>query len=81
MDGVFTYDAGVDVQKRTADDGSHNGRSDGAAGGGIMARKALGPLRRDGLAWSDWMPQAGITPGAIERTGGYPEPVDNLRGA
>ena len=42
--------------------------------------KALSPLRRDGLAWSDWMSQAGIMPVAVESTGEYWEPVDNLGG-
>jgi hypothetical protein len=46
-----------------------------------MEVKALGPLTRDGLAWSDWMPQAGIMHVAMESAGEYWEPVDNLIGS
>jgi hypothetical protein len=38
------------------------------------------PAERDGLAWSDWMPQAGIMTVAMESTGEYWELVDNLSG-
>jgi hypothetical protein len=45
-----------------------------------MEVKALGPLTRDGLVWPDWMPQAGSTHVAMESTGEYWEPADNLTG-
>ena len=78
MDVIFTHGAGLDVHKKTVMACRVTPDPTGRQADGIMELKACGTMTVDLLALSDWLVEAGITHVAMERTGEYWKPVDNI---
>ena len=69
MDVIFTYGAGLDVQKKTVMACRITPDTTGQQAEGLVERKECGPRTVDGLARSDGLLEAGIPHVAMESTG------------
>jgi transposase len=78
MDVVFTHCAGLDVHKKTVIACRVTPDPTGQQADGIMELQPFGTMTRDLLALSDWLAEVGVTHVAMESTGEYWRPVDNL---
>ena len=79
MDVVFTPGAGWEVPEQTVMACRVTPAPRGHQVDGRMEVRALGPLTRAWLAWSDGLTAAGSTQVARERPGASWNPVSNLR--
>ena len=78
MDVVFTHCAGLDVHKKSTTACRLVPDPTGQDGEGVAELQTFGTMTIELLALVDWSTEAGITHGAMERTGEYWEPVYNL---
>jgi transposase len=78
MDVVLTHGAGLDVHQKTVMACRVTPDPLGQQADGRMEVQEFGTLTRDLLALSDWLSAAGVTHVAMESTGEYWKPVDNL---
>jgi hypothetical protein len=69
MGVMCTHGAGLDVHKQTVMACRAPPDPTGEPADGVMERKACGAMTVALLALSDWWAAAGMTHGAIERTG------------
>jgi transposase len=78
MDIVFPHCAGLDVHKKRVTACRVCPDPTGHEADGLIEVKECGTLTIEVLALSDWLAEAGVTHVAIESTGEYWKPVDNL---
>jgi transposase len=78
MDVIVTHCAGLDVHQKTVMACRVTPDPTGRQADGVMELKACGTMTVDLLALSDWLVEAGITHVAMESTGEYWKPVDNI---
>ena len=78
MDVIFTYCAGLDVHKKRITACRVTPDPTGQQADGLLELREFGTMTVDLLALSDWLAEAGITHVAMESTGEYWKPVDNI---
>jgi transposase len=78
MDVMFTPCAGLDVHQKTVMACRVTPDPSGQQADGIMELQEFGTMTRDLLALSDWLAAVGVTHVAMESTGEYWRPIDNL---
>ena len=78
MDVIFTHGAGLDVPKKRITACRVTPEPTGQQADGLLELRGVGTMTADLLAQSDGLAEAGITPVAMESTGEYWKPVDNI---
>jgi transposase len=78
MDVMFPRCAGLDVHQKSMTACRMVPDPRGQEGEGSAELKTFGTMTRDLLALADWLTDASMTHLAMERTGAYWKPVDNL---
>src|SRR5205085_11313060 len=76
--GVFTHCAGLDGHKKSVTACRLVSESTGQHPEGVAELRTFGTMTRELLALADWLVEAGVTHSAMESTGEYWKPVDNL---
>jgi transposase len=78
MEVIFTHCAGLDVHKKRITACRAIPDPTGQQADGLVELKDFGTLTSELLALSDWLAEVGVTHVAMESTGEYWRPVDNL---
>jgi transposase len=78
MEVIFTHCAGLDVHKKRITACRAIPDPTGQQADGLVELKDFGTLTSELLALSDWLAEVGVTHVAMESTGEYCRPVDNL---